>query len=116
MNECCGSGTLVCALRGLGNGCAPRLETSEIDATAQISTAAILGKRLRVGPGVIIENDVKIGDDCRLGPRVVIHAGDDSRSRGLGEGRGRAWISGVRLLFATRIPALMFLFRSKVDW
>ena len=51
------------------------LERSEIHASALISPLALLGVRVRIGPGVVIEDDVHIGDGCELGARVVVHAG-----------------------------------------
>ena len=52
-----------------------RMETSEIAASADIAADAKLGQRLRIGPGVVIESDVVVGDECELAARVVICSG-----------------------------------------
>lgn len=50
-------------------------ESSEISSSAVVSAGARVGARVRIGPGVVVENDVVIGDACRLEARVVVHAG-----------------------------------------
>lgn len=46
-----------------------------IDKTAIISDNAKIGKDVQIGPYVIIENDVQIGDNCTIAAHAIIRAG-----------------------------------------
>ncbi len=59
----------------IGERLRPTRTESQIDASAWISAKAELGECVRVGPGVVIEEDVVIGAGCELAARVVVHAG-----------------------------------------
>ena len=48
---------------------------ANIHRTAVVNPRAELGKQVEVGPFVTIEDDVVIGDECRLGPRVSVKNG-----------------------------------------
>lgn len=57
------------------NMCAMSASTDEINPHAVIAPGARLGKRNRIGPGVVIEDDVDIGDDNVFLPYAVIKTG-----------------------------------------
>ena len=42
------------------------------DSTAVVSPKALIGERVRVGPYVVVEDDVRIGPDCEIGAHAVI--------------------------------------------
>ena len=63
------------AFARVGERLLPERETSEISSSAIVSGEARLGKRVRIGHGVIVEGDVEIGDGCELEARVVVHSG-----------------------------------------
>lgn len=63
------------AFAKIGNRLRPKCDESQIHPSAIISATAKLGDRVRVGPGVVIEEGVLIGNECELAARVVIHAG-----------------------------------------
>ena len=46
-----------------------------IDPTAIVASNCQIGRHVRLGPGVVIEEDVVLGDGCQLDARVVVHAG-----------------------------------------
>lgn len=46
-----------------------------IHPTAIVSTKANLGNNIKIGAYSIIEDDVEIDDDCRIGPHAVIYDG-----------------------------------------
>jgi len=48
---------------------------ANIHSTAVVSPKAELGKYVEVGPFTMIDDDVVIGDDCRLGARVTVKNG-----------------------------------------
>jgi UDP-3-O-[3-hydroxymyristoyl] glucosamine N-acyltransferase len=92
--------------------CAQALATESglgIHASAFVDETARWGKRLRVGPGAIVEADVVMGDDVtiaagakvlrgtELGSRVVVQAGAVLGSTGFGYVRNRA--TGEYMLF-----------------
>jgi UDP-3-O-[3-hydroxymyristoyl] glucosamine N-acyltransferase len=109
------------------------LQASGVHATAVVSPAAKLGKGVSIGPGCVIGDDVTIGDDsclypsvviyrgCRIGSRVVIHAGAVIGADGFGlapdDGR---WvkipqIGGVRIGDDVEIGANTTIDRGALD-
>ncbi|MGE5457945.1 MAG: acyl-ACP--UDP-N-acetylglucosamine O-acyltransferase [Methanococcaceae archaeon] len=48
---------------------------NNIHTTAVVSSKAILGDNITVGPYSIINDDVEIGDGCQIGPHTVIYDG-----------------------------------------
>ncbi len=48
---------------------------SQIHPTALVSPRACLGKNVSIGPFCVIEDDVVLGDDCRLAAQVTIKQG-----------------------------------------
>ncbi len=46
-----------------------------VHATAVVAATATLGEGTSVGAGAVIEEGVRTGMRCRIGPRVVVHAG-----------------------------------------
>ena len=63
------------AFARLGERLRPVRDESQIDGSALIAATAMLGDRVRIGPGVVIEDDVVVGDQCELSARVVLNAG-----------------------------------------
>ncbi len=59
----------------LGERLLPTRKASEIASTATVSNEAVVGERVRIGPGAVVERDVVVGDGCLLEARVVVHAG-----------------------------------------
>jgi UDP-N-acetylglucosamine acyltransferase len=43
-----------------------------IHPSATISPEAVIGERVTVGPGTVIDAGVTVGDDCRIGPQVYL--------------------------------------------
>lgn len=48
---------------------------SSIHATAIVSSKAVIGDNIIVGPYAVIEDDVEIGNDCEIGPHAVVYNG-----------------------------------------
>lgn len=46
---------------------------AEIHSTAVIAKGARIGKDVSIGAFTVIENDVELGDGCRIGPHVTIY-------------------------------------------
>lgn len=63
------------AFAKIGERLRPACQQSQIHPSATIAATATLGDRLRIGPGVVIEEQVVIGDGCEISARVVLHAG-----------------------------------------
>lgn len=63
------------AFARIGDRLLPKLESRSIDPSAIVSSRAQIGDRVRIGSGVVIEQDVVIADGCHLEARVIVHAG-----------------------------------------
>ena len=86
------------AFAQVGQALARLRDVREIHPSAVIADDVILGHRIAIGAGTIVESGVSLGDDVVLGPRVVVHAGSELRDRvrvGAGSvlgGRGFGWV------------------------
>ena len=53
----------------------PAARIGSIAPNASVAADAVIGSRTVIGEGAVIEGGVRIGEDCRIGTRVVVHSG-----------------------------------------
>ena len=114
--------------------------SARIDDTAAIAAGAVIGERVRIGPGVHIHAHAVVGDDCaleenvtlmanvvlyrdvRIGARSIVHSGAVIGADGFGftpDARGKlvavAQLGGVRIGADVSVGASTTIDRGTID-